>query len=124
MKKLLLPIVCFLSVHIKAQVSKYTVASPDKHIVVSLVSESNHFSYKIDYNGEEVLKKSKLGLLTEDEDFANNLRVVSAPAQTKVEDRYELFTGKRRFNEYHANQLVIHLQNNNEKKLDIIFQVS
>ena len=124
MKRLLLPLVCFLSLNIKAQVSKYIVASPDKHIVVSLVSESKHFSYKIDYNGEEVLKKSKLGLLTEDEDFANDLRVLSVSGQTKVQDRYELFTGKRRINNYLANKLVIHLQNKNEKKLDIIFQVS
>jgi len=121
---LFLPLFCFFSFIINAQVSTYTIASPDNHIVVSIVSESKHFSYKVDYNGEQVLKKSKLGLLTEDEDFSNNLRVVSVSAQTKVEDRYELFTGKRRLNNYLANKLVIHLQNENEKSLDIIFQVS
>ena len=121
---LFLPLLCLFSFIINAQVSTYTIASPDNHIVVSIVSESKHFSYKVDYNGEQVLKKSKLGLLTEDEDFSNNLRVVSVSAQTKVEDRYELFTGKRRLNNYLANKLVIHLQNENEKSLDIIFQVS
>jgi len=124
MKALFLPLLCFLSMTLNAQVSTYTIASPDKHIVVSVISEPKYFSYKIDYNGEEVLKKSRLGLLTEDEDFANNLRVVSVPGQTKVEDRYELFTGKRKINNYLANKSVIHLQNKNEKKLDIIFQVS
>jgi len=124
MRMLFLPLFCFFSFIINAQVSTYTIASPDNHIVVSIVSEPKYVGYKIDYNGEEVLKKSRLGLVRADEDFSNNLRVVSVSAQTKVEDRYELFTGKRRLNNYLANKLVIHLQNENEKSLDIIFQVS
>ena len=112
------------SLNINAQVSTYTIASPDNRIVVSITSEPTYFGYKIDYNGEEVLKQSRLGLVRGDEDFASDLRIVSVSGPTRVKDRYELFTGKRSINNYLANKLVIHLHNKNDKKLDIIFQVS
>ena len=112
------------SLNINAQVSTYTIASPDNSIVVSITSEPTYFGYKIDYNGEEVLKQSRLGLVRGDEDFASDLRIVSVSGPTRVKDRYELFTGKRSINNYLANKLVIHLHNKNDKKLDIIFQVS
>ena len=124
MKSLFLTLLSFFTLALKAQVSTYTIASPDKRIVVSVVTEPKYVSYKIDYNGDEVLKKSRLGLIRTDDDFANNMRIVSVSAQTKIKEQYELFTGKRRMNNYSANKQVIHLLNAAGKKLDIVFQVS
>ncbi|MGZ3846905.1 MAG: glycoside hydrolase family 97 catalytic domain-containing protein [Flavisolibacter sp.] len=120
-------IVCalfFLSATVKAQVSAYSIASPDNQIVASVIADAKQINYKIDYHGKEVLKKSRLGLIREDEDFANDLHIVSVSGRETVRDQYELFTGKRKMNHYAAHRLVIHAANNHGKKLDIIFQVS
>lgn len=124
MNKLFLFFACFFSIHLKAQVSAYAISSPDNHLVVSIIAGSGTVSYKIDHNGEEVLKTSRLGLIREDEDFANALQVVSVSGRQQVKDHYELFTGKRKMINYLANRLVVHLQNRSGKSMDIIFQVS
>lgn len=122
---LLLFLFCFFTIEINAQVSAIAVNSPDKNIVVrvQLGSEGTAF-YKVDYRNQQVLKNSRLGLIREDEDFSKNLKLISSSSLQTVKDQYELFAGKRRINNYTANRMIIHLQNANGKKLDIIFQVS
>jgi len=123
-KNLIICTLCLAGTIVKAQVSAYSISSPDHHIVVSVIADSKQINYKIDYNGKEVLRQSRLGLKTEDEDFANDLSISAVPGREPVKDQYELFTGKRRNNHYTANQLVIHTVNGNAKKMDIIFQLS
>src|SRR5512138_3358186 len=103
MNKLLLSLLCFLSMSSKGQVSAYSIGSPDHQIVVTFIVDASTITYKIDYKGEKVLESSRLGLLREDEDFANALRVVSVSGREKVQDHYQLFTGKRKINNYQAN---------------------
>jgi alpha-glucosidase len=113
-----------MSSSIRAQVSAHTVSSPDTYIVASIIADAKQVNYKINYKGQEVLRQSKLGLIRQDEDFVNDLHIVSVSGREKVTDQYKLFTGKRRNNHYSANRLVVHTTNGNGKKLDIIFQVS
>jgi alpha-glucosidase len=121
---LLIVLLCLLTSTMKAQVSAYAVSSPDGYIVVSIISDAKQANYKIDYKGQEILKESRLGLTRQDEDFANDLHILSVSGREKVKDQYELFTGKRRYNHYLGNKLVVHTANGNGKKLDIIFQLS
>ena len=123
-KNFIICVLCLLGTTVKAQVSAYSISSPDNHIVASVMADSKQINYKIDYNGKEVLKQSRLGLIREDEDFTTDLRIAAVPGREPVKDQYELFTGKRRMNHYRANRLVIHAVNGNGKKMDIIFQVS
>jgi alpha-glucosidase len=123
-KNLLIAILCLFSSTIKAQISAHAISSPDNSIVASVIADAKHLNYKIDYKGQEVLKKSRLGLTRQDEDFSTGLHILSVSTSDKVTDRYELFTGKRKANHYSGNRMVVHTANGNGKKLDIIFQVS
>lgn len=124
-KLLLIVICCLIAPEMMGQVSSVVVTSPDKNIsVTAQVSDRGSAYYKIDYRNRQVLKNSRLGLIREDEDFSSGLRLISSSPLQVVKDRYELFTGKRRVNNYTANKRVLHLQNSGGKKLDIIFHVS
>lgn len=122
---LFLFIFCFFILRMNAQVSAITVSSPDQNIVVMVqVDQGGSAYYNAVYHGREVLKNSRLGLIREDGDFSDHLTLVSSSPVQRIKDRYELFTGKRRINHYTANKIVLHLQNADGKKLDIIFQLS
>jgi alpha-glucosidase len=123
-KNLLIAILCLFSSAIKAQISAHAISSPDNNIVASVIADAKQVNYKIDYKGQEVLKKSRLGLTRQDEDFSTGLNILSVSTGDKVTDHYELFTGKRKANYYSGNRMVVHTANGNGKKLDIIFQVS
>lgn len=124
-KLLLFSLFGVFSLYLNAQVSAINVSSPDKNISVTISLNQNGLAfYKIDHKGKEVLKNSRLGLVRRDEDFSKNLSVISASPVQVVKDQYELYTGKRKINNYTANKSTIHFQNANGKKLDAIFHVS
>jgi alpha-glucosidase len=102
-----------------------TVSSPDKKLLVKVgVDETGHAHYTVLANNKVVLRPSKLGVVREDEDFNDNLKVANTSSIESVKDSYELYSGKRRLCNYLANKRTIHFVNNNGKKIDIIFQVS
>jgi alpha-glucosidase len=101
-----------------------TVASPDKKLLVKVGVETGHAYYTISANNKVVLRPSKLGVVRDDENFNDNLKITNASAVESVKDSYELFSGKKRFCNYTANKRIIHLANNKGRKADIIFQVS
>lgn len=115
--------VYFFSTPLLAQ-NNFAVNSPDKNIGLQAWLNNGQPRYKISYRNQPVLKESKLGLIRDDEDFSKGLKQFSASSIQLVNDKYELFTGKKRLINYSANRRVLHLQNSNSKKFDIIFQVS
>lgn len=100
--------------------------SPDGKIAVEIELRAVDGSaiYRIHHGGTVVLRDSQLGLVRDDVDFSRGLQRLSSSAVTRVEDRYELFTGKRRLNVYRAHRQVHHLATGDGRKLDVEFQVS
>lgn len=117
---LLVSLLCAISFFSFAQVE--TVSSPDKKIVVSCQIEQ--MTYAIAYNGKRLMENSKLGLVREDEDFSNNLKVNKISTPKQVKDSYTILTAKKKDIRYVATERVIETQTTSGKKMNIIFRVS
>lgn len=104
---------------------KNTVTSPNRDISVHFsISQNKNPCFTVRFLGKLVIGQSKLGIIMEDEDFSENLSLVSVSSIETVKDDYEMLVGKKRKYSYSANRKVFHLKNANAKKMDIIFQVS
>jgi alpha-glucosidase len=105
------------------------VVSPDGRIIVQVAVQEGRATYSVIYAGQEILRKSQLGVVREDADFTQGINVTANYAKRaaqleKIEDHYELLTSKRRVNVYRANRRVIEVQTRSGERMDIEFQVS
>lgn len=80
--------------------------------------------YDVFYNGQAVLKHSKLGLVRSDENFFNHLKISAVSTGTLVKDNYTLLTAKKKNIQYSAQKKRIETINAAGKKMNIVFQVS
>src|SRR5687767_5956447 len=99
-----------------------TITSPDKKIVVTC--RVDQMSYFISYDGNEVLRNSKLGLIREDEDFSRNLKLVRTSPAKQVKDGYTMLTAKKRNITYTATERIFETQTASGRKMNIVFRVS
>jgi len=99
-----------------------SVSSPDKKITVHC--DIPHLTYSVNYQQEQVLKDSKLGIIREDADFSTNLKLISISQPVIVTDKYSILTSKKKNIVYHATKQVIYLSTETGKKMNIVFQVS
>src|SRR6478609_378246 len=104
------------------QRGEYEISSPDKNIKV--ISQPEKATYSISYKGSTVLAESKLGVVREDEDFSQKLKVIKASSPAVVKDNYSMLTAKKKNITYTANERVIETQTASGKKMNIIFRVS
>lgn len=100
--------------------------SPDGKIAVEfeLRAADGAPVYRVRRGDEPILRDSRLGLVRDDADFTHGLTLLSSSAVDRVEDRYELLTGKRRVNVYRAARQMHHLATAAGAKLDLEFRVS
>lgn len=101
------------------------VQSPDGRLKV-LVSLNNAGTPEFNtlFKGNLVMEGNRLGLVRDDADFSQNLRLVSASDVEKVEDQYTLLHGKKGTCVYRANRKIFRFRNRDDKELHIIFQLS
>ncbi|MGF1923061.1 MAG: glycoside hydrolase family 97 catalytic domain-containing protein [Bacteroidia bacterium] len=121
MKKLALLYLSLLSLNTFAQ-SIYSVSSPDKKIVLTCDMSTN--SYTVSFNGQIVLRQSKLGLIREDQDFSKNLKTIKVSKATLVSDSYSMLNAKRKNISYRAMERIIETETPNGKKMNMIFRIS
>src|SRR5205085_2717113 len=95
---------------------------PDKKIVVNC--NPAQAVYSIQYKGETVLADSRIGLIREDADFSQQLKVIQVSSAATVRDSYTILTAKKKNIAYTATRRVIETQTPSGKKMNIIFQVS
>lgn len=98
------------------------ISSPNKEIVVSC--NVKNATYSITYRGNSILTQSKLGIVREDEDFSNNLTLISVSDPSLIIDSYETFNAKKHQIKYSGMQRVWKTQTASGKKMNIIFRVS
>jgi alpha-glucosidase len=115
--------------HATSVVPSIGIASPDGRIVVNVTVADAMATYSVSYGGQDILRKSHLGVIRDDADFSQGVDVspnylARVNKLEKVEDRYELTTGKRRQNVYRANRRVIELATASGARMDVEFQVS
>jgi hypothetical protein len=117
------------SAHAASTIPSIGIASPDGRILVNVTIAAGAATYAVSYGGQEILRKSRLGVLRDDADFSQGLDVTTnylarVNKLEKVEDRYELLTSKRRQNIYRANRRVLELATQSGARMDVEFQVS
>lgn len=118
--------IIFLGVSAASPVTRTThLTSPDGLLAVDFrLDERGSPFYAVRLDGILVLRDSRLGLIREDADFSNGLRLVTASRTVQIRERYEILTSKRRLNYYHANRKVFLLRTAAGQAFEIIFQVS
>ena len=101
------------------------VVSPDGNLTVDFgITKKQQAYYFVKRNKEVVIDTSYIGLVRKDENFFNGLAIASISDEEKISDSYSLLHGKKKDVTYKANQKILHLENKNGKKLDVVFNVS
>jgi len=122
-------LMCFLPVLMGGLSCKTTstqkIGSPDGNIALHYgVNDKGQVWYQLTQKDTTVLDTSFLGVVFEDANLAENLKLVSESSPERITDDYETFNAKRQQNHYEANKLILKFQNPEGRKLDIIFQLS
>lgn len=108
-----------------AQKPSIELSSPSGKVkITAFVNEKGQPKYSVYLNNELVLQPSALGLVRPDADFATGLSVAGTTQPQKVQDRYQLFAGKKTAANYIANRQVLQLRNSTGGQMNIEFQVS
>jgi hypothetical protein len=120
MKKLFALALLCVAMVAKAQ----TITSPNGVIKVTLdLSDQGKPQYSVSYNGQEILKPSCLGLVTNIGDYTQGL-TLKGIATNPVSETYSLRNIKQSRVEYNANEAVATYEKGGMTVMDIIFRVS
>ncbi len=102
-----------------------SLSSPDGKIQVAFsLTDDGKPLYAVRMDNKEVLKPSPLGLVRNDQSFAETLTLVEASKTQAVKDQYDMLLGKKKHCLYQANRKVFTLKNPQGKMMQVIFQVS
>ena len=123
MKKLLittmLTVTCIFAVNAK----ELKVTSPDGRLVVTLNDNGGIPVYSATYDGNEAIKPSRLGLITNVGDFSSGLTFKKS-SECKVNDSYSIRNIKARNVEYRANELNATYADSKDREITVTFRVS
>ena len=101
-----------------------TVSSPDGKLVVTVSDSDGTPSYSVQYNGNDYLVDSPLGLVTDLGDYSKDL-TLKATKINQVSDSYSLPNLKFSNIEYNANQGVFTFADARGRDIyDVVFNVS
>ena len=99
--------------------------SPDGNLTLHYgVNGQGQVWYQLTQKDTTVLDSSLLGVVFEDANLAENLKLISESPNERITDDYEMFNAKRQHNHYEANKLILKFQNPEGRKLDVVFQLS
>lgn len=101
-----------ISVETAVSAADLAVTSPDGSLSVGFeLSEAGQLIYTVNKNGENVLESSRLGILTDQEDFSNGVEIKSTQV-TSLDESYSLPQGKKSVYRNHYNEREIVLEKN------------
>ena len=122
MKKLLISAAMMLAM-ITANAENLKVTSPDGRLIVNLEDKGGIVTYTVNYDGQEVIKPSQLGFVSNVGDFSRGLTFKKSKTHI-VNDRYNIRNIKARNVEYHANELNATYADNQNREVTVTFRVS
>lgn len=100
------------------------ITSPDRKISVIVQVTDGKITWQAAHRNQPVIYPSPLGLATVPDGSAGPWRLDSSSAITAVNEKYELFTGKKSHVSYKANKRTFHFSDASGKSLQVIYQVS
>ncbi len=122
MKKTMLFCVALLCLTMGAKAQ--TIGSPDGKIQVILELSGGKPCYSVNYQGQTMLNRSALGVVTNIGDYTQGLTLKEGFATMPVSETYSLNNIKQREVSYQANEGVATYLQNNQPVMDVIFRVS
>ena len=122
MKKLLLTTIALLATG-WALAENVNVTSPDGRLSVTFACENGRAFYSVDYDGQQVLHPSALGLKTSIGDLTRGLTLKDTK-NGKVSNQYQMRGTKASSADCQAYSLTLDLQNQDGVEMGITFQVS
>lgn len=123
MKKLLITTMLTASCIFAVNAKELKVTSPDGRLVVTLNDNGGIPVYSATYDGNEAIKPSRLGLITNVGDFSSGLTFKKS-SECKVNDSYSIRNIKARNVEYRANELNATYADNKDREITFTFRVS
>lgn len=103
------------------------IVSPDGDLKVTMEpAEENAFgeaAFSVDYKGGRILSRSTLGLETDTQKLAGNLKLKSVSAVKRVTDDYRMITGKRSHCVNEASERIYSFENEAGQTLEVTFRV-
>ena len=104
-------------------VEEQEVVSPDRHLVVGMTEldkgEYGDVSFAVYYNGERALPLVRLGMETNRQKYAGNLKFKSVSEVKPITDDYRMLTGKRSHCVNHGTERVYSFENEDGNILDV-----
>ncbi|HRS52967.1 MAG TPA: glycoside hydrolase family 97 catalytic domain-containing protein [Candidatus Marinimicrobia bacterium] len=103
----------------------HRLTSPDGNITVEFdVSQKGEATYQIAYHGKKIIQVSQLGLVREDADFSEGLKLDSVSTSCPINYDYRMPHGKKSHYAYSGNEKRFFLTNRNDQKIDVVFRAS
>jgi len=111
--------------------SQWKLESPDKSICVSVFLEKNAHSrdelvYKVDRickdKSIQVIEKSPLGIIRNDQQFSDNLCFISRSALKVIDEKYGMVIGRQSECRNHANELTLTFKNEKQAHIQLVLR--
>jgi alpha-glucosidase len=103
--------------------NEQNIQSPDGKISVRFLIERGQPFYSVSYEGETVIRPSTLGLVFQGADtLSTDLELLDMETSTK-DVTWEQPWGASQFVRDHHNEMILHLQQQNGRRWDIVFRV-
>ncbi|WP_291528784.1 glycoside hydrolase family 97 protein [Bacteroides sp. UBA939] len=105
----------------------YDIKSPNRDLKVTIEpAEDNTYGealFSVDYKGNRILSQSKLGLETDAQKLAGNLKLKSVSDVLNRAEAYDMITGKRKRCVNLAREKTFSFENEKGQTLDVTFRV-
>lgn len=103
------------------QKKEWSVVSPDKKLKVRVFFQGERLVYEVLYGNTVAINPSPLGIVRDDGRFSENLKFI-ASSTARIDESYSLIVGKRLQARNLANEIALDFENENGKKMSIIFR--
>lgn len=100
-------------------ISKWSLVSPNKKNSIIISLQKGALVYSVLLEGKQAIQPSSLGIETTVESFNSGLQV-SASKTNQINESYTLAVGKRKLNTAKANELVLIITNQNNRKIQLL----
>lgn len=106
--------------------NSWKIASPDGKIEMNLYLEDGQLYYTSMVKSEtgfiEIIKKSPLGIICDNTDFADSLKFAGKVADKMIDEHYEMLTGKALKLHNFANELIVTFTALSGEKMDVVMR--
>ena len=100
-----------------------TITSPDGKLTVNVKDSAGLLTYTANYDGQQILKPSRLGFKSSFGDLTNGLSIKDS-RDYKVDKSYDMTRTKKAHVDFHANAADINIENASGNRMTVTFVVA